>query len=174
MSLKAISFLAVSCVLVTSADGADWGGKEVLASTHVAMSKFAKDHGEKTFAQVSGVATKLSEDKTAAKVSVSYGEKKTEDFDVKAGDIADSERYTPPRAAEEDWGGKEVQTSAEAAMTAFIEKRGKAAYLTVSNISVVITIQKNTTQVKITYMDGKDEKIQKFFCHLHEAEIDCH
>lgn len=175
MTLKAVGLAFL--IGTTGALGADWGGKEVLDSSHYALNSFAKKKGEKVFATLSSLNTKLNTEKTEALVKVSFVEddtKKTAELNVTADNIKEIEAYKPPRPKDEDWGGKEVQTATEVAMNTFLEKKGKSAYLSISEISNVVSSQKNSVKVKIAYSDEGKEKSQGYFCHLHDVEIDCH
>lgn len=73
-----------------------------------------------------------------------------------------------------DWGGKELQESGNAAMKSFQEKKGESFFLTVSGVTTTVRPQKNAANVVITYKDGTAEKTQKYFCHVHDTDIDCH
>jgi len=73
-----------------------------------------------------------------------------------------------------DWGGKEVQASTTVALETFLASKGSAAYLSVSAITNEVSAQKNSSKVKITYVDGAVKKTQGYFCHTHDTDIDCH
>jgi len=73
-----------------------------------------------------------------------------------------------------DWGGKELQESTNYALASFEKTKGKSTFLTVYNVTAVVRAQKNAVTVEIGYKDGKEAKSQRYFCHQHDTEIDCH
>ncbi len=72
-----------------------------------------------------------------------------------------------------DWGGTELKASIDYAMDSFKDS-SKSNFLTVISAEGVIRPQKNAASIVITYVDGKDTKSKKYFCHTHDTEIDCH
>lgn len=72
------------------------------------------------------------------------------------------------------WGAEELRTAGDSAFPAFKAKLGDAAYANITEYRVKLSTQKNSARVYVTYTSGAEELIEKFFCHNHGDEIDCH
>ena len=73
------------------------------------------------------------------------------------------------------WGPEELKTAGEAAFTAFESEFGEEAYSKITEYQVKMSGTKNSAKVYLTYTDENGEQqVQKFFCHTHGTEIDCH
>ena len=74
-----------------------------------------------------------------------------------------------------NWGAEEMKNAGSAAFTAFEQKMGSSALDSVTEYRVKMSSQKNSARAYLTYTDGSGvEATEKFFCHAHGADIDCH
>lgn len=72
-----------------------------------------------------------------------------------------------------DWGGEELKIAGNAALDLF-----KAEYPDdfplVTGYTVKLKATKTSADVSVTYKKEGKELVDKFFCHTHGTEIDCH
>ena len=73
------------------------------------------------------------------------------------------------------WGSEEMKVAGAASFTAFEMTVGADKLDAITEYRVKMSSQKNSARAYITYKDANGEDVtEKFFCHNHGDEIDCH
>lgn len=72
------------------------------------------------------------------------------------------------------WGGAELRVASAATLDHFRAQKGDALFSGVTGVTLKVTAQGNAARAVVSYRENGEDKNVGYFCHTHDAAIDCH
>ena len=72
------------------------------------------------------------------------------------------------------WGGAQLRVASAATLDHFRAQKGESLFSGVTGVTLKVTAQGNAARAVVSYKENGEDKNVGYFCHTHDAAIDCH